>query len=136
VALGDLTTATTLLTIFGLFFTIILMLRNIPGAIFFGMVATAVLGVATGEIPAPAAIVGSIPSLDPVFGVAIEQLVLNPEKVFTLNLMIVVLTFLFVEFFDTAGTLMAIATKAGLIKDNKMKRVGPALLADSSSIVV
>ena len=46
-----------------------------------------------------------------------------------------VLTFLFVEFFDTAGTLMAVASKAGLLEDNKLKRAGRALLADSSSIV-
>ncbi|WP_142293108.1 NCS2 family permease, partial [Staphylococcus aureus] len=44
-----------------------------------------------------------------------------------------VLTFLFVDFFDTAGTLYAVANQAGFIKDNKLPRAGRALLADSSA---
>src|SRR5699024_8337876 len=46
------------------------------------------------------------------------------------------LTFLFVDFFDTAGTLVAVATQAGLMKDNKLPRAGKALLADSAATVV
>src|SRR5699024_6925920 len=44
--------------------------------------------------------------------------------------------FLFVDFFDTAGTLVAVATQAGLMKDNKLPRAGKALLADSAATVV
>lgn len=135
VTLGDLTTAGTLLTVFGLFFSIILMLRRVPGAIFFGMVATSCLGIAAGVIGTPSTLVSGIPSVAPLFGVAFERLFTHPADVFTLNMLVVVLTFLFVEFFDTAGTLMAVATKAGLMENNKMKRAGRALLADSSSIV-
>nr|WGD81539.1 NCS2 family permease [Bacillus subtilis] len=51
-------------------------------------------------------------------------------------MLIVILTFLFVGFFDTAGTLVAVATQAGLMKENKLPRAGRALLADSSSIVI
>lgn len=136
VALGDLGTSGTLLTIFGIFLTVCLMLRRMPGAIFFGMIATSALGVATGAIDTPTAVVGKIPSVAPLFGVAFERLFSDPGDVFTLNMLVVVLTFLFVEFFDTAGTLMAITKKAGLIENNKMKRAGRALLADSSSIVL
>lgn len=135
VTLGDLTHAGPLLTIFGLFVSIVLMLRRVPGAIFFGMLATACLGVVSGAIAAPSAIVDHIPSIAPLFGVAIERVVTDPAGVFNLNMLVVVLTFLFVEFFDTAGTLMAVASKAGLLENNKMKRAGRALLADSSSIV-
>ena len=49
----------------------------------------------------------------------------------TIQFLIVVLTFLFVDFFDTAGTLVAVANQAGLMKDNKLPRAGKALLADS-----
>src|SRR5699024_10900250 len=45
-------------------------------------------------------------------------------------------TFLFVDFFDTAGTLVAVATHAGLMKDNKLPRAGKALFADSAATVV
>src|SRR5699024_2383783 len=48
----------------------------------------------------------------------------------------VIITFLFVDFFDTAGTLVAVATQAGLMKDNKLPRAGKALLADSAATVV
>jgi len=135
VTLGNLTTPGTMLTLFGLVASIVFMLRQMPGAIFFGMILTSVIGIVTGFIPTPDTIISAIPSVEPLFGVAITHLFAAPEEVFTLNLLVVVLTFLFVEFFDTAGTLMAVATKAGLMKDNKMKRAGPALLADSSSVV-
>lgn len=52
------------------------------------------------------------------------------------QMLIVILTFLFVGFFDTAGTLVAVATQAGLMKENKLPRAGRALLADSTSIVI
>ncbi|MBS0558405.1 MAG: NCS2 family permease [Proteobacteria bacterium] len=135
VGLGSLTAPGTLLTLFGLLVSIVLLLRGVPGAIFFGMVATACLGVVTGVIAAPTGIVDRVPSIAPLFGVAIERIVADPAGVFTPNMLVVVLTFLFVEFFDTAGTLMAVASKAGLLQNNKLKRAGRALFADSSSIV-
>lgn len=135
VTLGNLTTPSTGLTVFGLVVTVALMLRNIPGAIFFGMVLTSVLGIATTVIPMPDAIVSSIPSVEPLFGVALSRIMTAPDEVFTFNLFIAAFIFLFVEFFDTSGTLMAIASKAGLMKNNQLVRGGPALLADSSSIV-
>lgn len=135
VALGNLTSPGTLLTIFGLVVSVILMVRKVPGAIFFGMVLTGIVGVLTGVLPTPTGIISSVPSLKPVFGVSISQMFSHPSQVFSTGLIGVVLTFLFVEFFDTAGTLMGIATQAGLIKDNKMIRGSRALLADSSSII-
>ena len=43
----------------------------------------------------------------------------------------IILTFLFVDFFDNAGTLVAVANQAGFVKDNKLPRAGRALIADS-----
>jgi AGZA family xanthine/uracil permease-like MFS transporter len=135
VSLGHLTAPGALLTLFGLAVSTALLLRRVPGAIFFGMAATAILGVATGIIAPPAGIVDQIPSIAPLFGVAIERILADASGVFSTNMLVVVLTFLFVEFFDTAGTLIAVASKAGLLENNKLKRAGRALLADSSSIV-
>lgn len=135
VTLGDLTAPATLLTVFGLVASIVFMLRRVPGAIFFGMVLTSIVGMLFGVIGVPSSVVGSIPSVAPVFGVALKQIFVDPGQVFTLNLLVVVLTFLFVEFFDTAGTLMAVATKAGLMEGNRMRRASQALLADSTSVV-
>ena len=52
-----------------------------------------------------------------------------------LNSLVIVITFLFVDFFDTAGTLVAVANQAGLMKDDKLPRAGKALLADSMATV-
>jgi AGZA family xanthine/uracil permease-like MFS transporter len=130
VTLGDLLAPPTLLAIFGVVITVIFMVRGINGGIFYGMVITAIAGVVTGVIAPPDAIVGSIPSLAPTFG---QAFAIDWSTVFTWQLLVVVLTFLFVDFFDTAGTLYAVANQAGFVKDNKLPRAGKALLADSST---
>lgn len=135
VTLGPLTRPGALLTIFGLFFTVAAMLRRVPGAILFGMIATSILGVVTGIIQPPHGVVSRPPSLDPVFGVALTHMVREPAAVFVPKLVVVVLTFLFVLFFDTAGTLIGVAQQAGLMDGNRLRREGRALLSDSLSVV-
>lgn len=132
VGLGSLSVTTTWLTIFGLVVTAILMVRKVPGAIFVGMIATTILGLATGMIHAPSAIMSAAPSLKPTFLVALKHV----GDINTVQLWVVVLTFLLVTFFDTAGTLVGLATQAGFMKDNKMPRVGKALASDSSAMLV
>lgn len=132
VAIGNLHDPNVLLTILGIIVTIIFLVRGVQGGVFYGMVVTAVVGVIFGLCPLPTGIVSSVPSIQPIFGVAITHL----GSINSWNLVVVVLTFLFVGFFDTAGTLMAIANQAGLLKDNKLPRAGRALLADSASIVI
>lgn len=132
VSLGDLSNPQTLLAIFGVFVTVILMVRGVKGGIFFGMLITAVVGMIFGQISAPTAIVGAVPSLEPTFG----QALFNLDQIFTIQILVVILTFLFVDFFDTAGTLVAVANQAGLMKDNKLPRAGKALFADSAATVV
>jgi AGZA family xanthine/uracil permease-like MFS transporter len=130
VGLGSMLSSTTLLSIFGIVVTVIFMVRGIKGGIFYGMVLTALAGVVTGVIAPPTAIIGAIPSLAPTFG---QAFALDWSTVFTWQLLVVILTFLFVDFFDTAGTLYAVANQAGFVKDNKLPRAGRALLADSSA---
>ena len=132
VQLGDLLAGPTLLAVFGLIITVILMVRNVTGGIFYGMVITAIVGMVFNQVPLPTGIVGSVPSLAPTFGVAFGHL----GDLFTIDMLVVVLTFLFVDFFDTAGTLIAVATQAGIMKDNKLPRAGKALFADSSATVL
>lgn len=131
VGLGSLSTATTWLTIFGLVVTAILMVKKVPGAIFIGMVLTTILGLATKLIQLPSALIAPAPSLKPTFGVAIAHV----GNINTLQLAVVVLTFLLVTFFDTAGTLVGLANQAGFMKDNKMPRVGKALASDSTAML-
>lgn len=135
VGLGDLTQPSTLLAIFGLFITVIFMVRGIKGGIFFGMLIAAVVGMIFSIVELPSAIIGSIPSMAPTFGVALEPIFNDPSSLMTIQFLVVVLTFLFVDFFDTAGTLVAVANQAGLMKDNKLPRAGKALLADAVATV-
>ncbi|CAJ1200952.1 Guanine/hypoxanthine permease PbuG [Companilactobacillus paralimentarius] len=120
VEMGSLTVPTTWLTIFGLVVTAFLMAKKVPGSIFIGMVLTTILGLVTKLIPLPSHIISSIPSMKPTFGVGVAHLgdISQPQ------LWAVVLIFLLVAFFDTAGTLIGLASQAGFMKDNKMPRIG------------
>lgn len=135
VALGDLTSPLVLLAIFGIVVSVIFLSLNIKGGIFYGMILTSIAGIIFGLIQGPSGlgdIVGSVPSLAPTFGHAFT----NFGDVFTLQMLVVILTFLFVDFFDTAGTLVAVARQAGLMKEDKLPRAGKALFADSAATVV
>ncbi|MGG3942127.1 NCS2 family permease [Peribacillus psychrosaccharolyticus] len=134
VGIGDLTSGNTLLAIFGILVTVMLLTKGIKSGVFAGMVITAIVGMIFGLIDVPTKIIGSMPSLSPTFGTAFNAFG-NPGELFTGQMLIVILTFLFVAFFDTAGTLVAVAQQAGLMKNNVLPRVGKGLLADSLSIV-
>ncbi|MDK6717810.1 solute carrier family 23 protein, partial [Escherichia coli] len=64
------------------------------------------------------------------------QAVFHIGDINTVQMWIVVFTFLLVTFFDTTGTLIGLVQQAGLMKDNKMPRAGEALAADSSGMLV
>lgn len=131
VGIGSFTVPTVWLTIFGIFVIAILMAKKVPGAIFIGLVATTLLGLLTGLIKAPHHIISMAPSLKPTFGVGVMHLsVMTNPKMWA-----VVLIFLLVAFFDTAGTLIGLAQQAGIMKGNKMPRIGRALMADSLSML-
>ncbi|MEK4758699.1 NCS2 family permease [Viridibacillus sp. FSL E2-0187] len=139
VTLGEFKGAT-LLAVFGIVITVILMAKNIKGSIFLGIIITAIVGMFFNLIAVPTAVVASIPDVSSTFGVA-----LNPifdgfsngfKELLNVQFLIVVLTFLFVDFFDTAGTLMAVANQAGLVKDDKLPRAGRALMADAIATTI
>lgn len=131
VGLGSLSVGSTWLTIFGLIVTAVLLVRRVPGGIFIGMVATTLLGLVTGLIPMPSQLVAAAPSLKPTFLVALKHV----GDINSLQMWVVVLTFLLVTFFDTAGTLVGLANQAGFMQDNKMPRVGKALASDSTAML-
>lgn len=135
VTLGDLSAGPTLLAIFGLVITVIMMVRQIKGAIFYGMIMTTVLGMIVSLIDIPTKVVDKVPSVGPTFGAAFEAIFNDPASLMTTQFLVIVITFLFVDFFDTAGTLVAVATQAGLMKEEKLPRAGKALLADSMATV-
>jgi adenine/guanine/hypoxanthine permease len=132
VSIGDLASPMTGLAVIGFVITVLMLVRGIHGAIFIGMVITTIIGMAVGLISLPGSVVGQVPSLDPTFGVVFQHL----GDIFTPQVLTVIFTFLFVAFFDTAGALIAVASQAGLMKNNEIPNAGRALLADSTSGVV
>ncbi|MFA9431470.1 NCS2 family permease [Egicoccus sp. AB-alg2] len=127
VTLGNLGAPTTLLAIFGIVVTCLFLMRGLRGAIFYGIVATAVVGVIFG-INELGGVVGRVPSLAPTFGEAFGAL---PELL-TVQMLVVVFTMLFVDFFDTAGTLIAVSNQAGLLDEQgRLPDANKALVSDS-----
>ncbi|RDU34765.1 NCS2 family permease [Neobacillus piezotolerans] len=134
VGLGHLGNPETLLAIFGLLITVIMMTRGVKGAVFYGMIVTVIAGIAFNLIDPPAKIVDQVPSMEPTFGALFSSF--NDSSFYTAAMLGIILTFLFVDFFDNAGTLVAVANQAGLMKDNKLPRAGRALFADSIASMV
>lgn len=128
VKLGDLAAPNTLLTLFGLLITLILMVRNIHGAIFIGMMITAVVAFFTGQLSFEESII-KMPHLPE--GIMTWNPALAIHDIINYGLWGVVLSFLLVTMFDTTGTMIGVAKQAGLMKGDKMPRVRQALLADS-----
>ncbi|MBM7610020.1 AGZA family xanthine/uracil permease-like MFS transporter [Lysinibacillus composti] len=126
----------TLLAVFGLVITVILMVRKVNAAIFLGIVITAIVGMIFNLVQVPSAVVSGVPDFSSTFLVALDPILNDPASLFNIQFLIVVLTFLFVDFFDTAGTLMAVANQAGLVKDNKLPRAGRALMADALATTI
>ncbi|HCW52557.1 MAG TPA: guanine permease [Clostridium sp.] len=128
VALGNIKDPAVMISIIGLLVMAIFMVRGIKTAIFCGLIVSIVAGLVVGVVSFPSSIVSMPPSIAPTFGVAITHL----KDVFTPQMAMVVFTLLFMDFFDTAGTLVAVGSKVGLLKkDGSIENGSRALLADS-----
>lgn len=133
VTLGNFSEPGVLLTVIGIVITLFLLVRKVKAAIFIGMVITAVLGLLMGVTELPDQLITSIPPISPSLGAFWGAL----PSILTFEMISVIFSFLFVDFFDTAGTLMSIATRADLIDDEgKLIDGNRAVLADAGSTVV
>ena len=125
-SLGDLKNPVAYMTILGIFVILVLLALEIKGAIFIGMAIIAIISYFTGML-----------KVEKVFGIPHMDLSLlyNPatESINALQLGLygIVFTFLMVTLFDTTGTMVAVTTQAGLVKNGRMERAKEALLADS-----
>ncbi len=125
VTLGDITSGSGLLALIGLVITGVLFMRNVPGAILIGILITMVIGIAMG-VTEFKGVVSHPESIAPIF------CKFEFENVFTLDMLVVVFTFLFIDMFDTVGTLVGVCTKANMIdKDGKIHRIRQAFMADA-----
>ena len=138
ITLGNFTQPTVLLA--GVTFLIIgsLFRRNLFGAVLIGMLATTLAGIPLGLVSAPASIVSAPPSIAPLFmAMDFEHLFFNAEGAFNVGITSVIISFLFVNMFDTAGTLMGVADKANLVDEKgEIQNLKKSLKADSVSSVL
>ena len=123
VALGDFGDPTLLLTLAGLFITMILVVMDVKGAIFIGMVVTAVVSGALGYWKLPESIFSMPNGFDQTF----MQLSFSDVP----SMLPIIFTILLVTLFDTTGTMLGVGQQAGLIKDGVFPHLKSALLADS-----
>lgn len=133
VQLGDLTSPSVLLALFGLVLTVFMIARGFKLAVFFGVMATTLVGMVVGLNPLPEGVVSMPPSLAPTFGAAITHL----PNIFTMEMLVVIITFLFIDFFDAVGTLIAVCNGIGVVdKKGNIPNLRSALFADASGSIV
>jgi adenine/guanine/hypoxanthine permease len=127
VALGDLSSPPALLALAGILIMGVLLVLRVRGALVLGIIAVTVMGIPFGITQLPGKGLMSLPpSLAPVF------FKFDFSKVFTVDMLIVIFTFLFVDVFDTVGTLVGVCSKAGLLDEQgRVPRVKQALFADA-----
>lgn len=142
VAIGNFSDPTVLLALLGILITLLLVIRKVPAAVFVGMVITALIGIVAGAVFH----IEGMPSLPDgsfittnfhmegagAFMNGFSELFADPAKS-----LVMIFSFLFVDFFDTAGTLVAIGSKIGLVnpQTGELKNAERALLADAIGTV-
>jgi len=126
-SLGDMSNPHVWVALLGLIVTGVLYYRNVPGSILIGIITSTIFAVILGLVEMPTeGIISLPPDISPVF------MKFEWENIFTLDMLIVVFTFLFVNLFDTIGTLLGVATKAGFIdNDGNFPQIKKALFADA-----
>ena len=125
VALGDVTSGSALLAFIGLVITGFMYSRNVPGAILLGIIITMVIGIPLG-VTEFKGIVSAPESIAPIF------CQFEFDKIFSVDMLVVVFTFFFIDMFDTVGTLVGVCTKAKMMDENgNIYRVKQAFMADS-----
>lgn len=126
-SLGDMSNPHVWVASLGLIVTSVLYYRNVPGSILIGIILSTIFSVILGLVEMPKeGIISLPPDISPVF------MKFEWGNIFTLDMLIVVFTFLFVNLFDTIGTLLGVASKAGFIdKDGNFPQIKKALFADA-----
>ncbi|WP_308777701.1 NCS2 family permease [uncultured Bacteroides sp.] len=124
-SLGDITSGSALLGVIGLLVTSILLIKKVRGALLIGILLTTIIGIPMGQTHLNE-VFSTPPSMAPIF------CQFQWEHIFTKEMVIVVFTFLFVDMFDTIGTLVGVTTKAGMVtKDGKIPHLKQAFLVDA-----
>ena len=125
VCLGEITSGSALLALIGLIITGLMYMRNIPGAILIGILITMLIGLPLG-VTEFKGIFSKPESIAPIF------CQFEFDQIFSLDMLVIVFTFLFIDMFDTVGTLVGVCTKTNMIDENgNVYRIKQAFMADA-----
>lgn len=134
VSLGDLTSPNAIVCLSGLFLCAFLLSHNINGAILISVIFATIVGIPLGVTVLPTAIVSAPPSISPTF-MAFTHIGTN--DIFSMAMFSCVLTFLFVDMFDTIGMLVGTASKVGMLDEKgNLPNAKQALTADAIGTTV
>lgn len=124
VSIGDLTRGPALLCIIGIVVSSVLLIKKVPGALLIGIIVTTLIGIPFG-VTQFNGVISVPPSVEPIL------CKFDWAKIFTPEMFVIVFTLLFVDLFDTIGTLIGVATRAGMIKNGKIPRLKQAFMVDA-----
>ncbi len=130
VTIGNLKDPAVLLAIFGILFSAVLVVKKLTGALLFGIIATTLIGIPVG-VTHCTAVVDFPPSIRPI--------VMSFEwgSILTVDMVVCVITFLFIDMFDTMGTLIGVASRAGMVDEKgNIPFLGKAFMADAVGTTV
>lgn len=131
VTLGSLHDHHAIVTMIGLVITSLMLIWRVPAAILLGIILSTIVGIFLGITSLPQdGIFSTPPSISPIF------CKFEWNHIFTLDMLFLLITFLFVDVFDTIGSLIGITSKANLMgKDGKLPHIKEALLSDSLATI-
>lgn len=130
VTLGDLHSPAVLLACFGILLSAVLLVRNVTGALLIGILTTTVVGIPLG-ITDFTSLFSAPPSLEPVF------CQFEWSSILSVDMVICVLTFLFIDMFDTIGTLIGVSNRAGMVDEQgNIPHLKDAFMADAIGTTV
>jgi AGZA family xanthine/uracil permease-like MFS transporter len=125
VSLGDITSGSALLALIGLLITGYMYMRDVPGAILIGILITMLIGIPMG-VTEFKGLVSHPQSIKPIF------CQFEFGSIWSLDMLVIVFTFLFIDMFDTVGTLVGVCTKSNMIDENgNIHRIKHAFMADA-----
>ena len=129
VALGDLGSPEVILAIIGFFITSALVVLKVRGSLLIGILVTSLIGIPMG-ITKFTGVVSAPPSIEPIF------CQFEWSQILSWKMLGVVITFLFIDMFDTIGTVVGVSVKSGMVdKDGKVEGIGKMLMADSIATI-
>ena len=126
ITLGNLLEPNAIVAVLGIIITAVLVIKKVNAAILIGILASTVLGFLFGVTKLPSSIISMPPSIAPIF------MKFEWNNIFSADMLIVMMTFLFVDMFDTIGTLVGVSAKANMLdKNGNIPKAREALLADA-----